>query len=117
VHRTFRLRGQLLVLAAALLGAVIGVALGLVGEGGGTTAAVAAPARGSRVAPATAPPSSRPPAPRAAGSGQQADSGDSPDEQRAEPVARPGKGHDKPPKDERDRDKPGKDKDKPGKGK
>jgi hypothetical protein len=106
VYRSLRLRGQLLVLVAALLGAVMGVAFGLTGERG-DTAAVAAPGRASRVAPATTPASSRPPASRAAGSGGQADSSDPAGHQRAESVDRPGKGHDKPHRHERDRDKPG----------
>jgi hypothetical protein len=117
VYRSLRLRGQLLVLVAALLGAVMGVAFGLTGERG-DTAAVAAPGRASRVAPATTPASSRPPASRAAGSGGQADSSDPAGHQRAESVDRPGKGHDKPHRHERDRDKPGgHGKDKPGKDK
>lgn len=116
MHRTPRLRGQMLVLAAALLGAVIGVTLGLVGEGGGTSPAVAAPGRASRVALATTPSSSQPSASRAAGSGGQADSSDSRDHQGAESAGRSGK--DKPGKQEGDRDKPdGHGKDKPGKGK
>lgn len=117
MYRSLRLRGQLLVLVAALLGAVMGVAFGLTGERG-DTAAVAAPGRASRVAPATTPASSRPPASRAAGSGGQADSSDPAGHQRAESVDRPGKGHDKPYRHERDRDKPsGHGKDKPGKDK
>jgi hypothetical protein len=117
VYRSLRLRGQLLVLVAALLGAVMGVAFGLTGERG-DTAAVAAPGRASRVAPATTPASSRPPAYRAAGSGGQADSSDPAGHQRAESVDRPSKGHDKPSRHERDRDKPGgHGKDKPGKDK
>jgi hypothetical protein len=117
VYRSLRLRGQLLVLVAALLGAVMGVAFGLTGERGDTTA-VAAPGRASRVAPATSSASSRPPASRAAGSGGQAESSDPAGHQRAESVDRPGKGHDKPYRHERDRDKPGgHGKDKPGKDK
>jgi hypothetical protein len=117
VYRSLRLRGQLLVLGAALLGAVMGVAFGLTGERG-DTAAVAAPGRASRVAPATTPASSRPPASRAAGSGGQADSGDPPGHQRADSVDRPGKGDDKPHRHEPDRDKPdGHGKDKPGRDK
>jgi hypothetical protein len=102
VYRSLRPRGQLLVLVAALLGAVMGVAFGLTGERG-DTAAVAAPGRVGRVAPA----SSRPPASRAAGSGGQAGSSDPAVHQRAESVDRPGEGHDKPHRHERDRDKPG----------
>ena len=117
MYRSLRPRGQLLVLVAALLGAVMGVAFGLTGERG-DTAAVAAPGRASRVAPATTPASSRPPASRAAGSGGQADSSDPAGHQRAESVDRPGEGHDKPHRHERDRDKPGgHGKDKPGKDK
>jgi hypothetical protein len=107
VDRSFRLRGQLLVVAAALLGAVIGVALGLAGERGDGGVAVAAPRRASKVAPATAPASRQPPASRAAGSAGQADGNDPPSNRRAESVDRPGKGHDMPSKHERDRDKPG----------
>ena len=106
MYRSLRPRGQLLVLVAALLGAVMGVAFGLTGERGDTTA-VAAPGRASGVAPATSPASSRPPASRAAGSGGQAESSDPAGHQRAESVDRPGKGHDKPHRHERDRDKPG----------
>jgi hypothetical protein len=107
VDRSFRLRGRLLVVAAALLGAVIGVAFGLMGERGDSGVAVAAPRSASRVAPATTPASSQPPASRAAGSAGQVDSNDPPSNRRAESVDRPGKGQNKPGKHERDRDKPG----------
>jgi hypothetical protein len=119
VDRSVRRRGQLLVAVGALLGALIGVALGLVVEDAGTSTAVAAPGRARGAVLAVSPPSSHPPASRAAGSGNRTDGDDSSGEQRTESPDRPdkrdGKGH----KDrEGGRDKPGgHGKDKPGKGK
>jgi hypothetical protein len=119
VHRSLRRRSQLLVVVAALLGAVIGVALGMVGDGGGTSPAAAAPGPARGAAPATTPPSSHPPAPRAGSSGEEADAGDFPGHRRAESADRPGKGNGKatPGRHDRDDKSGGHTKDKGDKGK
>ena len=96
MHRSPRLRGQLLVVAGALLGALIGVALGLTGEGGGAGAA----------ALVTTPPSSRPPASRATPA-EPPTGRDSSSHQRAQSAGRPGKGPGKSDKREPDRDSSG----------
>jgi hypothetical protein len=115
VDRSFRRGGQVLVVVGALLGALIGTALGLIAEDAQTSTAVVATGPGRGAALAATPPTSHPPPSRAAGSG---DGNDSSGNQRAEPPGRP---------DKRDgnahkgraggRDKPGgRGKDKPGKG-
>ena len=88
VDRSLRRRGQHLVVVGALLGTLIGTALGLIAEDAQTSTAVAAsgPARGAALA--ARPPSSHPPASRAAGSW---DGNDSSGNQRAEPPGRPDK--------------------------
>jgi hypothetical protein len=119
VDQSLRRRGQFLVVVGALLGALIGVALGLVVEDAGTNTAVAASGRAPGAVLAVSPPSSHPPASRAAGSGNRTDGDESSGEQRAESPDRPdkrdGKGH----KDrEGGRAKPGgHGTDQPGKGK
>jgi hypothetical protein len=115
VDRSFRHRGQVLVVVSALLGAVIGAALGLIVEGAQTSTAVAAgPGRGAALA--ASPPSSHPPASRTAGSG---DGNDSSGNQRAESPDRPDKRHGNAHKSRAGgRDEPGgHGKDNPGKGK
>ncbi|HWD44629.1 MAG TPA: hypothetical protein VHM23_13135 [Actinomycetota bacterium] len=107
---SLRRRGRLLVVVGALLGAVVGVTLGLVGDdpGAGTVAAAPAPDRGMAVA--AAPPGSQPPTSRTVGGG-----GDGP---AARPGKAPGKERDKTDKarsEGRGEDKPGEDK--PGKDK
>lgn len=68
MDRSLRRLGQLLVVMAALLGAVLGVGLALLVENAETSRAVAAPER-ERVAVLTAsPPGSQPPASAAASS-------------------------------------------------
>jgi hypothetical protein len=104
VDRSLRRRGQHLVVVGALLGALIGTALGLIAEDAQTSTAVAA----SGPALAASPPSSNPPASRAAGSW---DGNDSSGNQRAEPPGRPDKRDGKAQKDRAGG------KDKPGKGK
>jgi hypothetical protein len=118
VDRSLRRRGQVLVVVGAMLGALIGAALGLVAEDAQTRTAVAAPGR-ARGAVLAVSPSSRPPASRAAGSGNRTDGNDSSGEQRAESPDRSDKRHGKTYKDRKDgRDEPGgRGKDKPGKGK
>jgi hypothetical protein len=88
VDRSPRRRGQVLVVAGALLGALIGTALGLIVQDAQTSTAVAAAGPGRGAALAASPPTSHPPASRAAGSG---DGNDSPGNQRAEPPGRPDK--------------------------
>ena len=113
MDRSLRRRGQLLVVVGALVGALIGTALGLIAEDAQTSTAVAAgPVRGAALA--ASPPSSHPPASRAAGSG---DGNDSSGNQRAEPPGRPDKRDGNAHKDRAGgKDKPSKGKDKPGKG-
>jgi hypothetical protein len=119
VDRSFRRRGQFLVVVGALLGALIGAAVGLVVEEAQTSTAVAAPGRARGAVLAVSPPSSHPPASRAAGSGNRTDGNESSGEQRAESPDRPDKRDGKAHKDGNGgRDKPGgHDKDQPGKGK
>jgi hypothetical protein len=88
VDRSPRRRGQVLVVAGALLGALIGTALGLIVQDAQTSTAVAAAGPGRGAALAASPPTRHPPASRAAGSG---DGNDSPGNQRAEPPGRPDK--------------------------
>jgi hypothetical protein len=115
VDRSLRHRGQFLVVVGALLGALIGTALGLIGEDAQTSTAVVAPGPGRGAALAASPPSSHPPPSRAAGSG---DGNDSSGNQRAAPPGRPAKRDGNAHKDRAGgKDKPGKGKDKPGKGK
>jgi hypothetical protein len=118
VDRSLRRLGQRLVVMGALLGAVTGVALALIMEDGEPSRGVAAPGRERAAMLAASPPSSHPPASRAASSEDPADGNDSLGSQRAESVGRA---------DQRDgtvekngegrRDNPGKGKDNPGKGK
>ena len=116
MDRSFRHRGQVLVVVSALLGAVIGAALGLIVEGAQTSRAVATPGRAQGATLAASPPSSQPTASRTAGSG---DGNDSSGNQRAESPDRPDKRHGNAHKSRAGgRDKPGgHGKDNPGKGK
>jgi hypothetical protein len=84
VHRSLHRRGQLLVLGAALLGAVLGGAMGLVVEDAGTGTAGAAPGPRRGTALATSPPASQP-------AGSQADGSDASGIQPAEWAHRPDK--------------------------
>jgi hypothetical protein len=100
VHRSLHRRGPLLVLVAALLGAVIGGAMGLVVEDArtGTEGAAPGPRRGTALA--TSPPASQP-------AGSQADGSDASGVRRAERAHRPDKRNDKADKRLKDqRDKP-----------
>jgi hypothetical protein len=109
VDRSLRRRGQFLVVAGALVGALIGTALGLIAEDAQTSTAVAAPGPGRGAALAASPPTSHPPPSRAAGSG---DGNDSSGNQRAEPPGRPDKRDGNAHKDRAGgKDKPGKRKD------
>lgn len=109
MDQSFRRRGQFLVVVGALLGALIGAALGLVVEEAQTSTAVAAPGRARGAVLAVSPPSSHPPASRAADSGNRTDGNESSGEQRAESPDRPDKRHGNAHKDRAGgRDKPGK---------
>jgi hypothetical protein len=108
VDRSLRRRGQFLVVAGALLGALIGTTLGLIVEDAQTSTAVAASGPGRGAALAASPPTSHPPASRAAGSGT---GNDSPGNQRAEPPGQPDK------RDGKAQEDRAGGKDKPGKGK
>ena len=88
MDRSLRRRGQFLVVAGALLGALIGTTLGLIADDAQTSTTVAASGPGRGAALAATPPTTHPPASRAAGSG---DGNDSPGNQRAEPPGRPDK--------------------------
>jgi hypothetical protein len=100
MHRSLHRRGQLLVLVAALLGAVLGGAMGLVVEEAGTGTEGAAPGPRRGAALATSPPASQPPR-------SQADGSDASDIQPAEWAHRPDKRNDKADKRLKDRrDKP-----------
>jgi hypothetical protein len=118
VDRSLRRRGQFLVVVGALLGALIGVGLGLAVEDAGTSRAVAAPGHGAALA--ATPPDNQPPASRTAGSGSRTAGNDSSGSQHAESADRPDKRHGKAQKDGDGRqDKPGIDqhgKDNQGKG-
>lgn len=114
MDRSLRRRGQILVVAGALVGALIGTALGLIVQDAQPSTAVAAPGPGRGAALAASPPTSHPPASRAAGS---RDGNDSSGNQRAEPPGRPDKRAGNAHKDRAGgKDKPSKGKDK-GKGK
>jgi hypothetical protein len=113
VDRSLRRRGQFLVVVGALLGALIGTALGLIAEDAQTSTAVAASGPGRGAALAASPPTNHPPPSRAAGSG---DGNDFPGNQRTEPPGRPDKRAGNANKDPAGgKDKPSKGKDK-GKG-
>ena len=88
MDQSLRRRGQVLVVVGALVGALIGTALGLIVEDAQTSTAVAAAGPGRGAVLAASPPTSHPPASRAAGSG---DGNDSSGNQRAEPPGRPDK--------------------------
>jgi hypothetical protein len=108
VDRSLRRRGQLRVVAGALLGALIGTTLGLIVQDAQTSTAVAAAGPGHGAALAASSPTSHPPPSRAAGSG---DGNDSPGNQRAEPPGRPDKRDGNAQKDRAGgKDKPSKDK-------
>jgi hypothetical protein len=88
VDRSLRRLGQLLVVMGALLGAVLGVSLALIVENAETSRAVGAPGDERAAVLAASPPSSRPPASRAASSQDAADGSDSSGTQRAEAAHR-----------------------------
>jgi hypothetical protein len=75
----------------ALLGALIGVGLGLAVDDAGTSRAVAAPGRGAALA--ASPPSSQPPASRTAGSGSGTTGTEASGSQQVESADRSDKGH------------------------
>jgi hypothetical protein len=91
VDRSLGRRGRSLVVAAALLGALIGTSLGLTAEDTQTSPTVAAPDPADGAALAASPPGSRPPASRAAASGHRSDANPSSGTQQAESADRPGK--------------------------
>jgi hypothetical protein len=88
VDRSLRRLGQLLVVMGALLGAVLGVSLALIVENAETSRAVAALGRERAAVLAASPPSSEPPASRAARSQDPADGSDSSGNQRAQSAGR-----------------------------
>ena len=115
MDRSLRRRGELLVVVGALLGAFIGVALGLVVDDAQHSMAVAAPGRARGAVQAANPPSSQPSASQAVGPGNQADAG----RQQAASADRPDKRHGDARKDgqeNRGKDKADKGKDKADKG-
>jgi hypothetical protein len=75
MHRSLHRRGQLLILGAALLGAVVGSAMGLVVEDAGTGTAGAAPGPRRGTALATSPSASQPAGSQAGRAGSEADDG------------------------------------------
>jgi hypothetical protein len=118
VDQSLRRRGQSLVLAGAVLGALIGTGLGLTAEDTETSPTVAAPNPAHGAALAASPSGSQPPASRSVGSGNRSDGNRSFGTQRAESADRPGKRDGKAHEDrEAGHDKPGnRGKDKPDKG-
>lgn len=122
MDRSVRRLGQLMVVMAALLGAITGVTLALLVEHAEPSRTVAGPGHERLAVLAASPPSSQPPASRAASSGNPADgSGSEPSgKQRAASADRAGQRDSKADKNGEGRtDKAGgsgKDKDKPGKG-
>jgi hypothetical protein len=96
VDRSSRRHGQFLVVVGALLGAFVGVVLGLaVEDDPQTVAAVAAPGRAHGAMLAVTPPSSRPAASQAADPGDGADSDQFIGRQRTQAADRPHHGHGK----------------------
>jgi hypothetical protein len=107
VQRSLHRRGQLLVLVAALLGAVIGGAMGLVVEDARTSTADAAPGPRRGTTLATRPPASQPAGSQAGRAGSQADGSDASGIQPAKWTHRPDKRNGKADKRIKDhRDKP-----------
>jgi hypothetical protein len=117
VDRSLCRRGQSLVVAGAVLGALIGTGLGLTAEDTGTSLTVAAPKRAHGAALAASPMGSQPPASRSVGSGNRSEGNRSLGTRRAESADRPGKGDGKAHRDrEAGHNKPGnRGKDKPEK--
>jgi hypothetical protein len=108
VNGSWHRRGQLLVVVGVLLGALVGVTLGLAVDDGGAGVATAVPAPDRGAALAAVAPGSRPPTSRTVGGGGTQDAG---------PANRPGKAPGKD-RDKRDKAKPeGHGKDKPAKDK
>jgi hypothetical protein len=95
VDRSSRRHGQFLVVVGALLGALVGVVLGLAVKDPQSVAAVAAPERAHGAVSAVTPPSSRPAASQAAGPGNGADGDQSGGRQRTRVTDRPHHGHGK----------------------
>lgn len=95
MNRSTRRHGQFLVVVGALLGAFVGVVLGLAVEDPRTVAAVAAPGRAHGAVLAVTPPSSRPAASQAAGPGDGADGDQFIGRQRTQAADRPHHGHGK----------------------
>jgi hypothetical protein len=95
VDRSLRRRGQFLVAVGAVLGALVGIVLGLAVEDPQASTAVAAPGPVRAAALAATPPSGRPTAAQPAGSGDRADGDASTGRQRTRSAYRPdqGQGH------------------------
>jgi hypothetical protein len=95
VNRSPRSHGQFLVVVGALLGALVGVVLGLAVEDPQTVEAVAAPGRAHGAVLAVTPPSSRPATFQAAGPGDEAASDQFTGRQRTQEADQPDHGHGK----------------------
>jgi hypothetical protein len=120
VDRSLRRRGQFLVAVGAVLGALVGIVLGLAVEDPQASTAVTAPGSARAAALAAAPPSGKPTAAQPTGSGDQAEGGASTGRQRTRSAYRPDQGQGRAHKDSKrkrvgDNEEPRKHaKDKPG---
>ena len=88
MDRSLRQLGQLLVVMRALLGAITGVALALIMDNAASNRAAAAPGREHTAVLAAHPPSSQPPATRAASSQEPAEGNATSGNRRAESADR-----------------------------
>ena len=101
MDRSLRRHGQFLVAVGVVLGALVGVVLGLAVKDPQTSTAVATPGRARAVALAATPPSSQPTASQPAGSVRQGDGDEVTGRQLTQSAYRPDKGHGKAHKDSR----------------
>jgi hypothetical protein len=92
VDRSLRRHGQFLVAVGAVLGALVGIVLGLAVEDPQASTAVAAPGQARAVALAATPPSAQPIAAQPTGSGDHADGDASTGRQRTRLAYRPDQG-------------------------
>ena len=111
MDRSLRRRGQFLVAVGAVLGALVGIVLGLAVEDPQASTAVAAPGAARAAALAATPPSGQPTAAQPTGSGEQADGDASAGRQRTRSAYRPDHGQGRAHKDskrkrERDNEEP-----------
>lgn len=108
MDRSLRRRGQFLVAVGAVLGALVGIVLGLAVEAPQANTAVAAPGPARAAALAATPPSGQPTTAQPAGSGDQVGGDGSTGRQRTRSAYRPDHGQGRAHKDskrERERDK------------